>query len=262
MSETIVPLSSKRHANQRLMPLRSYAHAASTHMALLLPNEFPLACSIYPIVFVRQNERFRSTVLLGLKESRNLFVGPDGRWLVSYIPAAIRRYPFSVIRRDAASDELVLCLDESSGLLSETEGKPLFNEDGSPTEIVRQTNQFFGEFVRFAQKGERLFNEEHFTGLLAPMKIQLSDGGEKTGGLTGAFHVDEKKLHELSDEAFLTLRKKGLIPLIYAHLLSLRMIQPLAERLRAAARRQPVSSKMPTDSGSGKDGLPDTFNFG
>jgi hypothetical protein len=243
------------------MPLKSYAYAASAHMALLLPNEFPLACSIYPIVFVRQNECFQPTALLGLKESQNLFVGPDGRWQARYIPAAIRRYPFSLARREASSDELVLCLDESSGLLSESEGRSLFNEDGSPAEIVQQTNQFLGEFVRFAQQGERLFNEETFTRLLTPMRIQLSDGEKKTAGLAGAFNIDEKKLKELPDDAFLELRRKGLIPLIYAHLLSLRTINSLADRLRAGAvRQQPVSPKIST--GSENSGLPDTFNFG
>ncbi len=264
MSENVVPLSGKRHGKLRLKPLPSYAYAASTHMAILLPNEFPLACSIYPIVFVPQNERFQATVLLGLKESRNLFVGKDGRWLARYIPAAIRRYPFSLARRESATGDLVLCFDESSGLLSESDGKPLFNEDGSPAEIVQQTNKFLREFVQFVRQGERLFNDETFKTLLTPLRIQLGDGEKQTAGIAGAFSIDEKKLQELSNEDFIELRKKGLIPLIYAHLLSLRMINPLADRFRAvisaAARKPPVTSEAPSDTEN--SGLPDTFNFG
>lgn len=257
MPAKIVPLSGSQHGNFRLLPLKSYSYAALTHIAVLLPNEFPIVCATYPIVFIPRNDKFQAAVLLGLQEKQNLFVDQNGRWLAGYIPAAIRRYPFSLAKRENA-DELMLCVDLSSGLFSENDGEALFSEEGLPTPILQKTQKFMTEFMQFARYGETLFNDETLKTLFVPMKIQLSNGEDKAAGMTGVFRIDESKLGDLSDEAFIGLRKKGLLPLIYAHLLSLKTIKQLGERLRigAAASRRGATAVPKNDT------LPDTFNFG
>jgi len=52
----------------------------------------------------------------------------------------------------------------------------------------------------------------------------------RTYGLNGMQVVDEQKLAELSEEEVVQMFKDGSLPLIYAHLLSLRNLQELVER--------------------------------
>src|SRR3546814_3632968 len=75
---------------------------------------------------------------MGLHEGMNLFVDAEGRFRgESYIPAYLRRYPFLLARLRPDSEELSLCFDPSSGIISaEGEGDPLFSE-GQPSETTR-----------------------------------------------------------------------------------------------------------------------------
>ncbi len=41
--------------------------------------------------------------------------------------------------------------------------------------------------------------------------------------------MNEKKFNEMSDESFIELRKRGILPLIYAHLMSLSQITRLVQ---------------------------------
>ncbi|MGD1213214.1 MAG: SapC family protein [Candidatus Acidiferrales bacterium] len=67
-----------------------------------------------------------------------MFVGPDGRWLGSYVPAWYRGYPFRLLQQEGA-DEMVLCIDESGKLIvdSKDPGEEFFAADGSPSPAVK-----------------------------------------------------------------------------------------------------------------------------
>src|SRR5690606_6219718 len=57
-------------------------------------------------------------------------------------------------------------------------------------------------------------------GLLVERTIQVSKGGKLTNVVKGLKVVDEKKLNQLPEADFVSLRNKGALPLVYAHLLS------------------------------------------
>ena len=57
--------------------------------------------------------------------------------------------------------------------------------------------------------------------------VKIADG--EPGQIGGFSIVDEGKLNELDDEAFLALRKSGLLQLIYCHLWSMRSWDALIE---------------------------------
>jgi len=56
--------------------------------------EFVSALSDFPIVFAADEESVIPVLLLGMRNSENVFIGPEGGWNGRYIPAFIRRYPF------------------------------------------------------------------------------------------------------------------------------------------------------------------------
>ena len=69
-----------------------FGFASGFHIAYVTMQEFARAASIFPIVFLEDKDKdeFRPVVLLGLNAGENLFVGKDGKWQASYVPAIIR----------------------------------------------------------------------------------------------------------------------------------------------------------------------------
>ena len=65
--------------------------------------------------------------------------------------------------------------------------------------------------------------------------------GEQEFNLNGLFIVDEKKLSALSDEDFLSLRKRGFLGPIYAHLGSMHQVNNLIQK--QAARTKAAETK-------------------
>jgi len=66
-------------------------------------------------------------------------------------------------------------------------------------------------------------------GLITPWELNLKQG-EEVVPVTGLFRVDEAALNKLDDDDFLTLRKAGGLPVVYAQLLSMTQLTVL-ERL-------------------------------
>ncbi|MBW7850434.1 MAG: SapC family protein [Rhodospirillales bacterium] len=227
-----VPLSFSRHGGMRLKPARAYAHARAMTMVPVMAAELARVAQEMPVGFVRDGEGYALVALLGLEPGRNLFVGPDGRWLAGYVPARIRQYPF--VLGGSAAGPTVVCVDESSGQLSKSEGRPLFEGDGSPSALVREVSRVLQEMERDRAATSRAAGA--LAGLMVPweMALESRDDARRAGGL---FRVDETALNALSDEGFLALRHAGALGMAYAHLLSLGRAAVLHRLAAAQARR-------------------------
>src|ERR1700740_908619 len=126
----IVPISRERHAGKNWRRAANHAFAATEAVVPLVGTELANAALAMPIAFTRQEGRHIAIGLLSLTPGRNLFVGPDGRWLGPYVPAAFRSYPFRLIRKEG-TEEWVLCIDEDSKLLAAgAGGEPIFDAQG------------------------------------------------------------------------------------------------------------------------------------
>ena len=72
------------------------------------------------------------------------------------------------------------------------------------------------------QLTQRLFKDLGKNGILAGQTAQYTPPGTQDNmPFAQYFGVDEKKLAEMPDAEFLQIRKSGILPAIYAHLLSL-----------------------------------------
>ncbi|MGE0083695.1 MAG: SapC family protein [Desulfococcaceae bacterium] len=231
MYKKLVPFNSRTHAKKRLKPVNSFNFAKNNHIASLMINELSRASSIYPVVFLKEGEKYGLFALLGLKPGENLFVGDKGQWEAGYIPAIIRRYPF-MLGKTENSENFMVGLDEESGFLSETEGQPLVDKDGKPSQVVENIKQYLSEIHRFSEITNRFCQDLADRNLLAPLNLQIKSANSGPSlNIAGCHGVHEKKFNELPDTDFLELRKKGLLPLIYSHLLSLAQLDRLI-RLR------------------------------
>jgi hypothetical protein len=230
MFKKIVPFNTQVHGHKKVKPVDSFEFISNTHIASLLISEFKRAATDLPIVFLKEGEKFGAFALLGLKPGQNLFVNEKGEWTGRYIPAIIRRYPFA-LGKGHAEDQFLFCIDEESPFISDIEGEPLVGPDGKPSEVVEKAKGFLTEIYKFNQTTERFCVELAEKELLKPLNMQMKDAGSgQLQSVTGAFAVDEKRLNELSDEEFLSFRKKGALPLIYSHIFSLSHVQKLIKK--------------------------------
>ncbi|OQX00810.1 MAG: hypothetical protein BWK80_61195 [Desulfobacteraceae bacterium IS3] len=228
MSEKTAPITKQRHGNKKIKPVNSFKFAANFYIVSLITNEFSKASSAHPIVFVKDNDDLKVFALLGIKKGQNLFVDKDGRWLSHYIPSIIRRYPFLLGINEDTKD-LMLCVEEDSEFLSDTEGEPLFDKKGNPGSILDKAKNYLIELQRFSEVTNLFCKELSRLGLLEPLKMQITNAEGVQVKIEGIHAVNEKKLNELPDEEFMTLRNRGALSLIYSHLVSLGQIERLVQ---------------------------------
>ncbi len=245
MFDQMVPLSLERHRAKRVRSAVGFGYAAGFHIAYVTMHEFARAEALYPVLFLQDGGpgRYRPVVLMGLEAGENLFVGEDGRWAGSYIPAMIRRYPFALSRGDREG-RYVVCIDEGSDLLSETEGSPLFDAEGRPTELIENVKRYLTELQQMDHATREFVDFLAARELLTPLSMRIATG-DRTRNVTGCYVVNEEKLDAFDDGFFLELRRRRYLPAIYAHLMSLPQIERLVQlrKDREARQVQPKPTK-------------------
>jgi hypothetical protein len=227
MFKNLVPINKARHANKKIMKIDGFGFAAPFHIASIMIHEYSRAAAIYPIVFLedKQQDVFRPVVLLGLDEGENLFVSPDGKWHASYIPAIIRRYPFALAGTEQQG-QFTVCIDEGSSLVSDTEGVPLFDAAGEPSEAIENVKRYLGELQQmdaFTREFCKYLAEHN---LFTPLNMRVRQA-EQAKNINGCWVINEERLNNLSNERFIEMRAKNYLPAIYAHLMSLAQVERL-----------------------------------
>jgi len=234
MFEQIVPVALERHRHKKVRNTTQFDYASRFHIAYVTMHEFARAAATYPIVFLedKPNDGFRPVVLMGLQAGENLFVGPDGAWGASYIPAMIRRYPFA-LSKSPEEGRFVVCVDEGSSLLSDTEGAALFDEQGQPTQVIENVKRYLAELQQMDQMTQDFTRFLQSQNLLTPLNMRVN-AATQARNITGCYVINEERLNSFSDNLFLELRAKGYLPAIYAHLMSLPQIERLVQLSKGA----------------------------
>ncbi|MFN8611879.1 MAG: SapC family protein [Vulcanimicrobiota bacterium] len=229
--EKAVALSKERHSKWSVEVGDSFVFAAQVNSVPLMAAEFGAAAAEYSIVFVRgEDETYVPTVVLGLQQNQNVFVGPKQEWTASYIPAFIRRYPF-VFALSEDKKTFTLCIDEAfAGFNQSNRGQKLFEKNGEPSRYVSDLMRFLqdyeGEFVKTRGFTANLDELE----LLEPMHAQITSPGGEKKTLTGFYCVNREKLRNLPGKSLARLSATGELELAYLHLFSLRNFQELQRR--------------------------------
>ena len=227
MFKQVVPVNQQRHAGKKIKQVEGFGFASQFHIAYVTTHEFVRSAAIYPLVFIEDKDKdeFRPVALLGLDAGENLFVGESGKWSASYVPAIIRRYPFALSQ---ASDDgrFLVCVDEGSELLSDTEGTPLFNEQGEPTEVIENVKRYLSELQQMDAITAEFCKFLAKNNLFVPLNMRVRQN-DKIKNISGCYVINEERLNNLSDELFLEMRTKHYLPAIYAQLTSLSQIERL-----------------------------------
>ena len=224
-------LNPERHAGLGLDPGADVGFAARTQAVPITLAEFPAACRTYPIVFVGSGTP-QPVAIVGLHQHENLFVTADGRWVDgAYVPGYVRRYPYILVRENTG-ENFALCVDRASPRLREGGEMPLF-VDGKPSEWTEKALEFCAAFQRQAGATEAFVKRLQEHELLVPNQAQFTLKNGDTVRIADYFVIDERKLQALPDEAFLALRREGIIAGIYCQLISSQCWGDLARRAQA-----------------------------
>lgn len=228
LPDHIVPVNAERHRQAKLKTVDRFDFAKGHHIVAVTVHEFARCASIFPIVFIKDDDSktIKPAVLLGLEPGKNLFV-IDGQWGAAYVPAILRRYPFLSVVNEAEK-KLIICVDESSGLINDLEGSRLFTDEGQPTEAFEKAKKFLGEVQAMDDFTGIFVKELDQLGLFRDFDLQVNVQGQKRN-LKGLSVIDEKKLFELSDADFLSLRDKKYLGPIFGHLTSLGQVEKLTQ---------------------------------
>lgn len=238
------PITRSEHASKSWCRPNGYHFAATTTSAHLAAPEIAKAATAYALAFVQSEGRFSLVAVLGLLPDQNLFVDETGAWTGSYIPAALRAYPFCLTW--TAQDGGVLSVDVAGGLVQEDgSGEPFFDEAGNLSEAIRQ----IFEFLRQVAEGQEVLGNActllQQQGILEPWPLTIDDG---TGArpIAGLYRVSEGVLNALPAEGLITLHRAGVLSLAYAQLVSMSNLAVVGERAQARAQAEAAARALAT----------------
>ncbi|MGA3397591.1 MAG: SapC family protein [Acetobacteraceae bacterium] len=227
-------LNTLRDQDLRLMPPSDYGFAAGSNSIPLVAEEFFAAQAHYPIVFAG-TEHPSPVAIVGLRDNENLFVDADGTWRAdSYLPLYVRRHPFIFIKGNDGT--LHLGIDAASPRLSADRGERLFDAN-QPTALTNGLLKFCSAFSRQHDIAAALGAALHAHALLTEYRFDVTAAGQ-AHRVGGCRVVAEDRLAALPDDVFLEWRRAGWLPMITAHLLSLRQWEALGR----LAMERPVAS--------------------
>ncbi|WP_151704841.1 SapC family protein [Nitrincola alkalilacustris] len=225
----LVAVSKVEHLNKCWNRYADYQFAAGDAVAPLVVAEMSRAAVHLPIAFIAQGEEFVPVALQGLAPGKNLLVAPDGRWLAGYTPSLYRSYPFQLAT--AEDGQMVLCVDQDSGLVVDgTEGEPFFEGD-APSKSVSDVLEFLKQTHASRLATSRICQVLQKHDLFEPWPITLKDG-DKEQKVEGLFRINETVLSALSPDALAEVRDAGALVITYCQLLSMQHLNMLAELAR------------------------------
>lgn len=218
--QSLTPLIAERHGDLRYAGGGGYAFARGINAVPLLAEEFGLAQANYPILFPLAAP-YLPLALLGTQQGRNDFVGSDGRWRKgAYVPAYLRRHPFMLASAQGHPDRRLLCADLAAEGFGATEGAgPLFDEGGGPSPIARQVLDFCQRYDAAEQRTRATVLQLTDLDVLEAGAISVQRGGE-TFRVDGFQVISQKRLNALDDKTLAGFTRRGVLPLIAAHLFS------------------------------------------
>lgn len=221
----ITVVSYQEHGNKRWYKPENFGFAAKDRFLVLGLSEIPKAMLSLPLAFAKNDAGYFPVVVQGFITGKNLLVNADGKWLADYVPLLYRSRPFKLAKNP--SSQFILCVDEDSGLISETAaGYPFFADEKA---LADEVNAIAAQLMQFESDRERsaqLCKLLDANGLFEPWVLQLQQEKEILN-VEGMYRINEKKLNELAAEPLLEIRRLGGLVICYAQLFSMQHVQQL-----------------------------------
>ena len=215
-------LNNHDHRAVRVQAGASARYGDNQRFVAVILGEFPHLVAHYPILLTKDQNTgaFFVGAVLGFDEGENLFL--DERGMETYRPLNLQRGPFFT-----AGNEVAIDLDSPR---LEAGGKPLFTEQGEPTQYLQSIMALFRDLKPGLEMTKAFVESLVGLKLVEPIDIDLAfDDGSKRQ-LTGLYTVNQQNLAALPDATVIDLFRKGYLQLIYLMIASLKQVPVLARR--------------------------------
>lgn len=233
--KNIEALSRETHAKLKLEATNDLSFVAENYWVPLAGVEFFRAADHFPVVFLKEGEEFVPIALLGLEESRNLFVMNDSSWKEgAYIPAFIRRYPFVLAGTNQKDEQLTVCLDRDYSGFNEKSGEALFDEKGEPTEFLNNVISFLSNYNVDMVRTQDFVKILKAHNLLESKTVTITSNNDEKFDVQNVYIIDEEAFSKLDGETLVTLNQQGMLGWVFAHLVSLNNFPMLFDMFRKA----------------------------
>lgn len=252
-SSPFIALSSVEHNGYGYAPEKPFEFAQSSNFIELSSAESSKLIGLMPMFFQVVKVADKTVIRFGLAAgfaNENCLVHPaNGKFLLPYVPAALRAYPFRLLKAKAEGKEqtqevLAVFKNEVDGTFAKDQGEAILAE-GELTEKGKGLMNFLTQLNHRAAADQKAIQAVLESGILVPINIQIkaSEDSEKTQAVRpDLFRVDEMKLRELPAEKLQALQTSGAMGFIYAHLFSMDKFQNLQKAVEVHAKLKQQSN--------------------
>ena len=227
-------LSKEKHLKSGWVPPNGYPQVKKESAAPILAAELGEALPYYPLVFIADNKgEFRLNVLLSLESGSNLFVNMANQWMVPYVPAAYRSYPFQMMENGKGGQVLAVDVDSQFFQVEAVSSdRRILTDEGEPQESTKPLITFMQQRYAQQKQTDALVKQIADLELIESWSIDVrfGPGEEDVRKLLGLSRINELKLKELEPSQLSELAKTGALGLVYAQLLSMARIKDLQAR--------------------------------
>jgi hypothetical protein len=211
----VIPVDPNKHKAFSVINTGTYAFSKEMMSVPLTLSEYFAACKSYPIFFSKDKHgKWFSQALLGVGKKSNSFLDKDNSWKAPhYIPAFLRRYPFTLIQGQN-ENELKVGIDEAT-LSDVKKGEHLFTATGNQSDYLTKKIELLQRFKIDAERTAAFIDE------LDQLKVLE----EKANGL---YVINPEKLNKITKKAKERLYTSDKQHYITAHLISLSNVNRVA----------------------------------
>jgi hypothetical protein len=246
MVTSYIVINRDAHLHKGWKPVEHMSFALEWTVVPIVGAEVAKAMMAMPVGFLKTEGRYILHAITGLEPGRNLFITDEGKWLGSYIPAALRGFPFAL---GEAEDQRVLCFDDASGLMVDAEQteKKFFDADGEISDELAVVRDFLAHVDQNRVVTNAVCKLMDELGIIEPWPITLKMG-ERERSIEGLYRINESALNASDDEAFLKLRHGGALPIAYMQMLSMTHLPLLGRLSDAHAQRKKQMGEIMAES--------------
>jgi hypothetical protein len=223
-----VTLQRSLHLDAGYAPLSDYLFAAGRSTVPLLKEELSNVLQFMSMGFQKRKleeaDFFELVGIQSLLPDMNMFLRPNGRWLVGYQPAFYRGQPFTLLPGEKNTQMQLGIRSDLIKVQPAENDTRFFEKDGALTPRLQNVAKFLGESLRSRLVTQRLCRALQDAGLIVPWPIQFTRTDENqapsTSTLNGLYHIDAKALRELPAQQLAPLHASGALEIAYAQLFS------------------------------------------
>jgi hypothetical protein len=246
-----VLLNNIAHKNLRVITRYGAPYSDFNGTVATFITEFGDVQREYPILFRKDSKtgEFMSVALLGLQSNENLFL--DGnRWDASYVPGLVSRGPFFIgfQEREEGGEmrrEPVIHVDLDDPRVSETEGEPVFLEQGGQTPYLQRVATVLKGLNEGLAVNQQMFAAFNSMNLIEPVSIEVKVSEAERYDLQGFYTISAEKLAALDAESLFKLNKAGFLFGAYLVVSSLNNVRKLID-LKLRRRQSATAAGVPS----------------